>query len=84
MNRAFDGLREDAFDVQRFQAWCAGQTGYPMVDACMRALQHSGWINFRMRAMLMSVASYQQLATSNYSTGKLIFSSIINTGYRFR
>lgn len=25
----------------------------------MRALAHSGWINFRMRAMLMSVASYQ-------------------------
>ena len=25
----------------------------------MRALRHHGWINFRMRAMLMSVASYQ-------------------------
>ena len=58
MNRAFDGLREDAFDVQRFQAWCAGQTGYPMVDACMRALARGGWINFRMRAMLASFASH--------------------------
>ena len=36
-----------------------GQTGYPLVDACMRALQRSGWINFRMRAMLVSFASYQ-------------------------
>jgi len=29
-----------------------------MVDACMRALLATGWINFRMRAMLMSFASY--------------------------
>ncbi len=58
MNRAFDGLREDAFDGQRFQAWCAGQTGYPMVDACMRALARGGWVNFRMRAMLVSFASH--------------------------
>ena len=36
-----------------------GMTGWPLVDACMRALTHTGWINFRMRAMLMSVASYQ-------------------------
>jgi len=56
--RAYDGLREDEFDEARFAAWCAGQTGYPMVDACMRALHAGGWINFRMRAMLMSFASY--------------------------
>jgi deoxyribodipyrimidine photo-lyase len=30
-----------------------------MVDACMRFLHHGGWLNFRMRAMLMAVASYQ-------------------------
>jgi len=36
-----------------------GRTGWPLVDACMRALHHTGWINFRMRALLMSVASYQ-------------------------
>jgi deoxyribodipyrimidine photo-lyase len=29
-----------------------------MVDACMRFLQHGGWLNFRMRAMLMSFAAY--------------------------
>ncbi len=58
MSRAYDGLREDEFDPMRFEAWCAGRTGYPLVDACMRALHSSGWINFRMRAMLMSFASY--------------------------
>ena len=29
-----------------------------MVDACMRYLRQTGWINFRMRAMLVSFASY--------------------------
>nr|WP_315224477.1 deoxyribodipyrimidine photo-lyase/cryptochrome family protein [uncultured Albidiferax sp.] len=56
--RVCDGLRENAFDAARFDAWCAGQTGYPMVDACMRSLRATGWLNFRMRAMLVSFASY--------------------------
>jgi len=34
--------------------WMQGTTGYPLVDACMRALHHTGYINFRMRAMLVS------------------------------
>lgn len=58
MNRAFDGLREGEFDEARFAAWREGRTGYPMVDACMRCLHASGWINFRMRAMLASFAAY--------------------------
>lgn len=37
------------------QAWKDGKTGFPLVDACMRCLQATGWINFRMRAMLVSV-----------------------------
>ena len=39
---------------QRLLAWQQGQTGIPMVDACMRSLQHTGYLNFRMRAMLVS------------------------------
>ena len=57
-NRSYDGLREDEFNSEYFSAWCEGRTGYPMVDACMRALHETGWINFRMRAMLVSFASY--------------------------
>jgi deoxyribodipyrimidine photo-lyase len=59
LHRACDGLREDHFDAERFEAWKAGQTGFPLVDACMRALQAGGWMNFRMRAMLVSFGSYQ-------------------------
>jgi deoxyribodipyrimidine photo-lyase len=50
------GLRSS--DPERLAAWAQGRTGLPFVDACMRALIATGWINFRMRAMLMSVASY--------------------------
>ncbi len=45
-------------DQANFEAWCAGTTGFPMVDACMRSLRATGWLNFRMRAMLVSFASY--------------------------
>ena len=58
MNRAFDGLREDQFNADYFEAWATGHTGYPMVDACMRALIATGWINFRMRAMLVSFSAH--------------------------
>jgi deoxyribodipyrimidine photo-lyase len=56
--RVFDGLRENDFNAAHFAAWCEGRTGYPMVDACMRSLVATGWLNFRMRAMLVSFASY--------------------------
>ena len=58
LNRGFDGLRENDFDTQKFAAWTRGETGYPMVDACMRMLAETGWLNFRMRAMLISFAAY--------------------------
>lgn len=56
LHPAHEGLRGP--DAARLQAWCAGETGLPFVDACMRYLTATGWLNFRMRAMLMSVASY--------------------------
>ena len=58
MHAAYDGLREGDFDEARFTAWAEGRTGYPFIDACMRSLKATGWLNFRMRAMLMSFASY--------------------------
>ncbi|MBC7548066.1 MAG: deoxyribodipyrimidine photo-lyase/cryptochrome family protein [Polaromonas sp.] len=66
VNRGFDGLRHEgdegeltAGQQQRLQAFRAGRTGFPFVDACLRSLAATGWINFRMRAMLMSFAAYQ-------------------------
>jgi deoxyribodipyrimidine photo-lyase len=54
---AFDELRTTV-DQSYLDAWKEGMTGYPMVDACMRALTSTGWMNFRMRAMLVSFAAY--------------------------
>ena len=42
----------------RLAAWAAGETGLPFLDACMRYLRATGWLNFRMRSMVMAVASY--------------------------
>jgi deoxyribodipyrimidine photo-lyase len=58
MHPAFEGLRENEHNEKFYQAWEKGQTGYPFIDACMRNLIYEGWITFRMRAMLVSFASY--------------------------
>ena len=63
VHRGFDHLRNEGLlttaEQVKLRLWCRGETGYPMVDACMKMLIATGWINFRMRAMLMSFASYQ-------------------------
>jgi deoxyribodipyrimidine photo-lyase len=49
----FDGLRwED--DEAGFEAWCAGRTGYPIVDAGMRQLAATGWMHNRVRMIVAS------------------------------
>ncbi|MEY8766607.1 MULTISPECIES: FAD-binding domain-containing protein [Francisella] len=58
LHSAYDQLRKEPLNQQYFEAWKTGNTGFPMIDACMRALIATGWLNFRMRAMLMSFASY--------------------------
>ncbi|MCQ8119561.1 FAD-binding domain-containing protein [Methylomonas rosea] len=57
-HRGYDGLREADWTPAHFQALTAGRTGWPLVDACVAMLNQTGWLNFRMRAMLVSVASY--------------------------
>lgn len=47
-------LLEHTKNEHFLKAWKLGNTGYPLIDACMRAVSHTGWINFRMRAMLVS------------------------------
>ncbi|KAL7531926.1 hypothetical protein ACHAXR_005739 [Thalassiosira sp. AJA248-18] len=57
---AFSHLRRQPNDFcqEHFDAWCEGRTGFPFVDASMRCLIQCGWLNFRMRAMLVSFATY--------------------------
>lgn len=58
LHRGYDGLREAERNPAHFDALVAGRSGWPLVDACVAMLRATGWINFRMRAMLVSVAAY--------------------------
>jgi len=58
MAKIYTDLRGKSSDPNLVHAFDLGMTGYPFVDACMRYLRATGWINFRMRAMLTSFASY--------------------------
>jgi deoxyribodipyrimidine photo-lyase len=42
-------------DEKRFEQWCEGQTGFPLVDASMRELATTGWMSNRGR---QNVASF--------------------------
>ena len=58
LHSAYEGLRPIEPNSTTLAAWQSGETGIPFVDACMRFLNSTGWLNFRMRSMLMAVASY--------------------------
>ncbi|WP_028835418.1 MULTISPECIES: cryptochrome/deoxyribodipyrimidine photo-lyase family protein [unclassified Pseudoalteromonas] len=50
--------RDDAQVTSDIERWAQGQTGIPIIDACMRCLKATGYINFRMRAMLVSFVTH--------------------------
>lgn len=53
INKGFHKLKKSV--SKKYQiAWKNGQTGYPIVDACMRCLNETGYLNFRMRALVVS------------------------------
>jgi len=57
LNRGYNAIRQEE-DAHLYEAWENGQTGFPLVDACMRCVIATGYLNFRMRAMLVSFLSY--------------------------
>ena len=58
INPVFRGMNRDRHDQELVNAWKEGRTGFPLVDASMRALKQTGWLNFRMRAMCASFYTY--------------------------
>jgi deoxyribodipyrimidine photo-lyase len=54
VNPELEGFNREEYDPELVAAWKEGRTGYPMVDAAMRCLRGTGWLNFRMRAMAAS------------------------------
>jgi deoxyribodipyrimidine photo-lyase len=53
VNSAYDAL-EKPVNESYILAWQTGRTGIPIIDACMRCVVATGYINFRMRAMVVS------------------------------
>lgn len=53
INKGYQKLKKDISEAYQ-TAWKMGQTGYPLIDACMRCLNETGYLNFRMRALVVS------------------------------
>ena len=53
VNKGFHSLKKKV-NENYIEAWKTGQTGFPLIDASMRCLNETGYLNFRMRAMLVS------------------------------
>ncbi len=73
INRGYENL-EHEYRADFVEAWKNGRTGFPLVDACMRCLKKTGWINFRMRAMLVSFLCHnldQDWRTGTYHLAQL-------------
>ncbi|MFB6212915.1 MAG: FAD-binding domain-containing protein [Candidatus Magasanikbacteria bacterium] len=59
MNKAFSEERIPyKKDKGKIKKWLKGKTGYPLVDACMKCFKKTGFLNFRMRAMIVSFACH--------------------------
>ncbi len=57
INKGFSKLKKNVSE-QYVKAWEIGKTGVPIIDACMRCLITTGYLNFRMRAMLVSFFTF--------------------------
>ena len=53
INKGYE-LLEKSKNKEFISHWMDGKTGFPMVDASIRSVKETGWLNFRMRAMLVS------------------------------
>ena len=53
INKGYQKLKK-SISSEYQKAWETGKTGFPLIDACMRCLKETGYLNFRMRAMVVS------------------------------
>jgi len=59
------------FDPHELKAWQEGLTGYPVVDACMRQLNETGWMHNRGRMIVASFLTKDLL--HNWQLGEQYF-----------
>ncbi len=60
-------------DLGNFELWCAGKTGYPIVDAGMRELKASGFMHNRVRMIVASFLTKHLLI--DWRLGEAYFAS---------
>ena len=53
INKGYHKLKK-SISLEYQKAWKEGNTGFPLIDASMRCLTETGYLNFRMRSMLVS------------------------------
>jgi deoxyribodipyrimidine photo-lyase len=58
-------------DAEKFEAWCEGRTGYPIVDAAMRQLNQTGWMHNRCRMIVASFLTKDLII--NWQSGERYF-----------
>ncbi len=57
INKGYELLEREE-NTAFINAWKEGKTGIPLIDACMKYLESTGWINFRMRALIVSFLTH--------------------------
>ena len=57
LNISYNDIRYKV-DEKKIEAWKTGQTGYPIIDAAIRCVMATGYINFRLRATLVSFLTH--------------------------
>ena len=57
LNPAFDSLRPQT-NHEFIKKWKSGHTGYPLIDAAMRCVSETGYLNFRLRATVISFLTH--------------------------
>ncbi|WP_313791419.1 FAD-binding domain-containing protein [Lacinutrix neustonica] len=57
INKGYHHL-DKSVNLEFQNAWKTGRTGFPLVDACIRCLNETGYLNFRMRAMIVSMFTH--------------------------
>lgn len=70
LNPAFSGIRTKK-NKKYIKAWKAGQTGYPLIDAAMRCVEQTGYLNFRLRSTVVSFLTHLLWQPWQAGTGHL-------------
>ncbi len=70
VNNAFDHIRKKK-NKEYIKAWKEGMTGYPLVDAGMRCVEQTGYLNFRLRATVTSFLTHLLWQPWQAGTGHL-------------